>query len=106
MKFYKKFLVELSDSIIWNIIQDFGNDRLSIDDCCDKIVDYVLEVAKNSDYEVEKNSEELEVYKEALDWMADRCEVLDKIANPTYESICFKAKRWKEIALQKARGEE
>lgn len=50
-----------------------------------------------------KLKKELEVYKKAFEWLADRCEILDKIANPTYESICFKAKRWKEIALQKAR---
>ena len=57
-------------------------------------------------YYIEEISKEIEVYKKSLDWLADRCETLDKIANPTYESICFKAKRWKEIALQKAREEE
>lgn len=53
--------------------------------------------------EIKKTIEEAEVYKKALDWLAGRCEVLDMIANPTFESVCFKAKRWKEIALQKAR---
>ena len=56
--------------------------------------------------DLNKVKQELEVYKKAVDWLADRCEMLDEIANPEFASICFKAKRWKEIALQKAREQE
>lgn len=59
------------------------------------------EMAEKSECDYSTLKMELEVYKNAVDWLADRCAVLDKLANPTYESNCFNAKQWKAVALQK-----
>ena len=48
--------------------------------------------------------EEIKVYSSAIDWLADRCEILDQCCNAGSGYITFKAKVWKKIALDKARS--
>lgn len=50
-----------------------------------------------------KIEEELEVYKTALDWLAQRCATLDRMSNGSNGDVTFSASSWREWAIKTAR---